>query len=273
MNTKKVEGLAMTDPARELVELCEALRVPSSADISGEKHLAAHFNVDAWSIEFFEIVFTIMQRIKVVSDVVASLEIDEDFRTEILQHVAEIGEAFSAHSLRNKWSAVAATHTGPKNVQPLKGVAGLVRQKVSYRKLSAAEIDEVKNQVADLMRWLGDHQLSQHDFIRQALIEGLNKVDFRLKRLQWLGWGYTLDSLREVIAAYMLLEHTDIVPEINPDAEAALRKVGGFIKTVYEKMQTAKGVAETGDWLARAYVAGSLIYQGAPAITAFLPAP
>lgn len=93
------DSITMTDPARELAELCEALRGGvSSTSISGEQHLADKFDVDPWSFEFFEIVFT--QRVREVSDIVRELDMDEDFKTEICGHVVEIGEAFTAASLR-----------------------------------------------------------------------------------------------------------------------------------------------------------------------------
>jgi hypothetical protein len=54
----------LTDPARELAELCEAMRF--STNNHGETHLAALFSVDAWSPEFFQIIFTITERCRLV---------------------------------------------------------------------------------------------------------------------------------------------------------------------------------------------------------------
>lgn len=155
-------------------------------------------------------------------------------------------------------------------MQPLKGVAGLVRKSISFRKLSDDELNDLKVLVVDLKEWLELRQLSDNDFIRQALIEGLGRMHFRLVRLQWVGWGYTLDSLRQVIAAYVMLERTGVTAETNPDAEAILRRLHGLIKSVYEKVNMTKGATETADWLIKAYGVGTLIYHGASPVRALL---
>ncbi|WP_146763782.1 hypothetical protein [Brevundimonas diminuta] len=255
----------MTDPARELAELCERLQVRSSA--AGETFLAGKFGVEAWSKDFFQILFVIAERCALVQAIVETLEIDEDYRAGLIANVADIMEAFSSTATRSAWQSHGLLKVGAVNVGPLKAISGLVRQQVAYRKLSDAEIEELDVQVAALSDWLKDHQLSEQDFIRQALIEGLEHLRFRMARLTWLGWGYTLESLREVISAYMLLERGGIDPKQNPEAAVMLQKVGTVIKAVYDKVSAAKSVAETGDWLIRAYGAGTLLYQtGKPVI-------
>lgn len=173
--------------------------------------------------------------------------------------------------MRAQWKDVGNKHLSPINVGPLKALSASVRQRVAYRKLDTAELAEILEETGNLLDWLREHQLEEQDFIRQAMIEGLERFQFRLERLAWLGWGYTLDSLREIIAAYMLLEREGIDPQDNPNAAAVLKKVGSVIQSVYERVATAKGVVETGDWLLKAYGAGSLVYQtGRPLIAGLL---
>lgn len=255
------QPIVLTDPARELAELCGALE--QLTDRAGETHLADNFDVKAWSPEFFQIVFTIVERCALLQRIVEDLELDDDLKAEVITHIGRVMDAFSAKSMKAAWKAHGNERIGPVHVGPIKAISGLVRQRVAYRKLSEEELAELQEEVAKLLEWLYDHQLSEQDFIRQALIDGLEHFQFRVTRLRWLGWGYTLDSLREVIAAYMLLER-GIDPQASPDAQALLRKVGAVIKNVYEKVGVVKGVAETGDWLLRAYGAGSLVYQSNP---------
>lgn len=261
--------VVLTDPARELAELCAVLQAETNR--TGETFLAAHFNVVPWSREFFEIVFTITERCGTVQDIVRDLEIDEDFRDEMVQHVNAVMAAFSAQAMRSQWKEVGNKHLSPVNIGPLKALSASVRQKVAYRKLDTEELAEILEDIGNLLDWLKEHQLEEQDFIRQAMIEGLERFHFRLERLTWLGWGYTLDSLREVIAAYMLLERNDIVAQDNPNAAAVLKKVGSAIQSVYQRVATTKDMVETGDWLLKAYGAGSLIYQtGRPLIAGLL---
>ncbi|MNQ92765.1 hypothetical protein D3C85_1081990 [compost metagenome] len=261
--------VVLTDPARELAELCAALQVETNK--TGETFLAGRFAVDPWSREFFEIIFTITERCGTLQDIVRDLEIDDDFRDEMVGHVNAIMAAFSAQAMRAQWKDVGNKHLSPINVGPLKALSASVRQRVAYRKLDTAELAEILEETGNLLDWLREHQLEEQDFIRQAMIEGLERFQFRLERLAWLGWGYTLDSLREIIAAYMLLEREGIDPQDNPNAAAVLKKVGSVIQSVYERVATAKGVVETGDWLLKAYGAGSLVYQtGRPLIAGLL---
>jgi|GEM_PF-1096471 len=264
-----MKSVPLTDPARELAELCTALQAESAQ--SGEKFLAEHFTVVPWSREFFEIVFTITERCGMLQDIVGDLGIDEDFQAEMVAHVSAIMAAFSAQAMRAQWKDFGNKKLSPVNVGPLKALSALVRQRVAYRRLEETELAEILSQTANLLEWLEEHQLEDQDFIRQAMIDGVERFQFRLERLSWVGWGYTLDSLRDVIAAYMLLEREGIDPQTHPNAAAILKKVGGVIQAVYQKVATAKDMAETGDWLLKAYGAGSLVYQaGRPLIAGLL---
>ena len=260
--------IILTDPARELAELCGTLQVATSQ--TGEKFLADCFQVEPWSREFFQIIFTIVERCALLKEIVAKIDLDEDLRGEILNHIDTIMSAFSATSMKTKWTDHGLANVGAVAVGPIKAISGLVRQQVAYRKLSSDEIGDILGQVDTLIEWLEDHQIAESDFIRQGLIEGLEHFSFRLSKLQWLGWGYTLDSLREVIAAYMILERSGASAQANPDAAAVLQKVGLLVKGIYEKVAAGKGIVETGDWLIRAYGVGSLIYQGQPVARALL---
>lgn len=264
------ERITLTDPARELAELLTSLQA-GNVTVAGGQFLAEKFEVEAWSQDFYRIIATIMDRLSALTAIVAELPLDEDYRTEMVGHVDDITTAFSPSGFQNAWQSFGAEKLSARNVQPLKGLSGLVRQQIVYRKLSDEELAELVGTVGELIEWLSSHQLAQQDFIRQALLEGLEHLRFRLAKFRWLGWGYTLDSLREVIAAYMLLERQGSTPQDNPDAEAVLAKAGAVIKAVYAKIQTAKTAVETGDWLLKAYGAATLAQQALPTIKGMLP--
>ncbi len=259
----------MTDPARELADTLSHLSGGHSNG-SGAEFLASTFGVAPWSREFYQVISTLMERLERLKIIIRELPLDDDYRAEMEGHVDDIALAFGPPGFQNAWHSFGTSKLSAANLQPLKSLSGLVRQKVAYRKLSPDEINELIATVAELREWLDQHQLAEQDFIRQALIEGLDQLSFRLSKFQWLGWGYTLESLREVIGAYMLLERERPNPQDNPDAEAVLKKTAAVIKAVYEKLQAVKKVSDTGDWLLKAYGGATLLIQGSTVIQGLL---
>ncbi|MDX8460838.1 hypothetical protein [Mesorhizobium humile] len=227
--------------------------------------MAEQFGVEPWSKEFYQIIFCIIERADYLIALIDEIELDEDIRNEAKTHVNQAKLAFSKASLSNRW-----TKDGPglsrlkrENIQPIKMLSPQVRQKISFPKLNGEELSELVAMLDELEGWLQEHQLKEQDFIRQALIDGTRQVRFRLERVGWLGWGYTVESLRDVIGAYLALERG--FPDLTtaPDAEAVLKKTGAFIKKFYEKTALIKDVSDTADFLLRAYGATTLLLKGA----------
>jgi hypothetical protein len=266
------EVKVMTDPLRELAELCTAL-CSGNQQLKGDVYLSSHFEIDPWSDDFYSILMAISNRIELVKKIIANMQIDEDFKDEMVGHIEQIRSAFSIQALNNVWGSVGATLLSAQNIQPLKALSGLARTQISYKKLSDSDVTELLGEVIQLKEWLCERQLVEHDFIRQLLIDSLATFEFRLKKLKWVGWGYTLESLREVIGAYLMLQSTGINANDNPDATAIILKINSLIKSVYSKIQTAKNATEAADWLLKAYGAASMIYHGTPIVTALLSSP
>lgn len=55
-----------------------------------------------------------------------------------------------------------------------------------------------------------------------------------------------------------------------PDAEAVLKKTAAFVKGFFEKVQFAKEIVETSDFMLRAYGAATLITQGVQPVAGLL---
>ena len=164
--------------------------------------------------------------------------------------------------MSSPWTSIGFPSVAATNVQPLKGVVAQVRACVSYKRLTPAEIDEVRAEISTLREWLAEHQLVENDFIRQLLIEGADRFAFRLERLQWLGWGYTIDGLKSIVTAYMLLDREDLSAAKDPAASAMLVKVGAAVVRVYEKMGAVKTGTETAAWVLGAFRYGSSFVSG-----------
>lgn len=262
----------MTDPARELSDMLGRL-VRGNQSMSGDAYLANAFHVEPWSKDFFLILFAITDRIRDIESLIERVSLDEDYRQEMIGHLNSIATSFAPDGLRNEWARYGALHLGPQNLQPLKMLSGQIRPIVSYPKLSADDLSSLRAEVSELLDWLDERQVVEQEFIRQALIEGLQHFLFRLERFNWLGWGYTVDSLREVISAYLLLERQKIDANVNPDAAAVLAKMKDFLCLSYEKLKSAKDAAETVDWTLRIYGATSLLLASVNSVSGLLPSP
>lgn len=251
----------VTDPARELADLCVNLR--GGGKQTGANHLAQKFGVSAWSAEFYQIIFTVSKRIDDLVAIVDGFEMDDDFKKDAVSHLNAIRNAFSQSGLNNPWSHTEEHYLNPTNVQPIKMLSPFVRKFNQYPKLDEPEVQQLVAEISALKGWLTEHQLADHDFIRQALLDGVTHLQFRLERIGWLGWGYTLESLREVIAAYMMLERGSPDLTVSPDATAALMKTKAVIVGLFEKARVSKDVYETGDFVLKTYGAASLFLKGA----------
>jgi hypothetical protein len=250
----------ITDPARELVDICSRLSAPSNR--SGQDILAEAFGVQAWSTEFFQILFLISQRIDGLVEIVQELEMDQDLLDEAVQHVRAIQQAFTPSGVQNAWSHATNHYISPTHVGPVRMLVPQVRASRSYPKLDEEETAEILGSVEELLGWLKERQLHENDFVRQTIIDGLEQFHFRLSRIEWVGWGYSLQALRDVIGAYLALERGTLDLAAAPDADAVLRKVSNLVASVFEKIKVTKEFAETGDFMLKAYGAATLLIQG-----------
>lgn len=258
----------ITDPARELADICASLN--HGHNKKGAEVLSAAFKVPAWSTEFYQIIFTISGRIDELKSLVSDLDMDDDIKEQARQHLDQMMLAFTPQGLGNTWSHSLQNYISPANVGPVRMLSAQVRQIHSYPKLDASEIAELVGLIDVLLEWLETHQINEQDFIRQAIVEGLKHLRFRLSRVEWLGWGYTIQSLRDVIGAYMALERGIHKKGMNPDAEAVLKKTAALVTKLFEKIRFAEGAVQTGDFMLRAYGVATLITQGKQPITALL---
>jgi hypothetical protein len=231
----------VTDPARELADICVILG--QASDKIGSTYLAEKFQVPEWSTEFYQIVFLFSKRADELIEMLSEISVDDDYRREFEEHIRSIKLAFSPNGLTNRWAHATQNYISPANVNSVKALSGLVRPIRSYPKLNDAETEELIGEVDQLLLWLEEHQLSERDFIRQAIIDGLKQFRFRLSRIGWLGWGFAQDSLRDIISAYLALERGSVGAAEAPDAEAILRKTAAWVKGVFQTVGTVKETA------------------------------
>ncbi|MCW2365560.1 hypothetical protein M2341_001007 [Sphingobium sp. B7D2B] len=242
---------SLTDPARELADFCDDL-ISASSSKRGDSVIARVLGVDAWSRDFYQIIFCVMDRADFIIEILHTCDMDDDVRAAAISHVKGIKSVFDQEALTGTWNNSGNGLTRVQaNLQPLKMLSPTIRQKVQYPKLNEQELSDLIGEIDTLLEWLGEHQLVQGDFIRQATIDGLRQFRFRLERVRWLGWGYTIESLRELLSAYMALERG--ASSDDPQAEATLKKLGAFVKFVFAKAGLAKDMSDTAEFVLTAY--------------------
>ncbi|PCD02663.1 hypothetical protein COC42_14835 [Sphingomonas spermidinifaciens] len=247
---------AKTDPASEFAALCDKLA--PAVDARGSDHLASMFNVEEWSLEFYQILFCIIERANLIKQLMETIPEAAHIAPDAIAHIDDLLQGFKPLAMQKVWGHVGAQHVNAKNIQPIKILSAFLRMHVSYPALSDAERADVIGLVDELLTWLEDIQIAENDFIRQALIDGLRQFSFRLERVEWLGWGYTVASLRDVIGAYLALERGLPNDGSAPQADAIVRKVGAGLKGIYERVGFAKDAVERADFILKAYGAASL---------------
>lgn len=241
----------ITDPAAEFASLCQVLSQGSRE--SGATWMAENFETDAWSRDFYRILFAIVERAHFLKSVVYKIEEARHIADQANIHLDEILRAFNPQNLGGTWSNSGMQQLGPQHVGPIVMLSAVIRPHIQYPLLSTDEREEILELANELNAWLVDHQLNEQDFIRQALINGLDEFIFRLERLRWLGWGYSLEALKDVIGAYLALEKGFVDDNSMPMVDATLKKVAGGIRAIYEKAGVAKDVTETSGFMLKAY--------------------
>ena len=246
----------LTDPARELGEI--AKRLASGADAKGAKFLADAFGVTVWSTSFFKIISCILARADLVGDIVRRSDMDEDHIEQAIEEIDGFKSAFAGSSLLNSWNNAGQGVTlMQQHGRPIQFMSPSVRKVVSYPQLSEGEVEEL---IVLIDRYLDEISAieEEHAFVRQAIFDGLTRFRFQLKHMGWMGSGYVLETFREVMWVYEVAQQDQASNE-NPDAVAALRALGVIVSKVKEHIKTAKGWADAGQSVWKAYQLGSAV--------------
>lgn len=241
-----------TDPARELTELLQHLATRSN-DKRGYIYLAEIFSVEPFEQDFFKIISVIMDRLDHLRLLVSKLELDEDIKVETFGHLDDVCRAFSFESFANSWVQYGYARVATVNVQPLRTLSGQIRQIETYPKLSDDEIQELKQEVLEFLSWLEAFQSSEPEFIRQGIIDGLNSLLFRLNFFGWVGYGYTVDGLKDVMLAYVMLERHVAGQPTQVDSGEVLNRLKNVMMKAVQAFEPVKVALDNFDVIVRIY--------------------
>ena len=261
--------MALTDPAKELAQTLALLAAQPNQPVAAK--IAAESNVEPWTPDFFRILFEITNRIDLVVQKISELPMDDDTRADALSSIRDIRAVFNDPSILGQQNAQIRGRITGSNATVLKMLSMMIREKVSYPLLTEEQRDEILRETNDLREWLSDIQSEEKDFVRQALIEGLDSFIFRLERLEWLGHGYILDGLKEVIHAYLSVQGARVSDEGGAELQdAILARSKGAITRVLQVFDLAKENVDRADWALRAYGAVSALADGSTTVTALI---
>ncbi len=261
--------MALTDPARELAATLELLGADPNEGL--DDRIAKAARVEHWSADFFRVVFELVARFALLEREINALALDDDIRADALRSLKIMEGAFTNKSFLNQNTGNVRPLIVGANPTILKMLSPQIRDRISYHLFTAEERSEILGEVRELIGWLENVQSEEKDFVREALIHGLKDFEFRLDRLEWFGTGYSIDSLRAVIHAYMALEGAGIQSENGQELmDAILAKTKAFMLKVLNTIDVAKDTTERADWALRAYGAISALSDGSSTVAGLL---
>lgn len=259
----------LTDPAKELVDTLNLLI--GAKGINFSQRLKQKANVEPWSKGFFLIVFELLNRMDFLIEEVMQLPFDDDLREDTLQSIFQIKNVFIAeHVLQTSCEQMSQTISG-SNLTVLKMLSPQIRVRVSYPALTSEEVEAVIDDVKQLLVWLRDQQSEEYEFLRSAMIDGLQSFLFRVERLEWFGRGFTIEGLKEVLLAYIALEGAVSLARDGDELQKAiLAKCASTLRRTLKIFDVVKESSDRTDWALKAYGAVSAVADGSSTISGLL---
>ncbi|MBM6577136.1 hypothetical protein KCP91_12205 [Microvirga sp. SRT01] len=246
---------SITDPARELSEISGFFAIQSS--LTADQIIQQSTGIEPWSTDFLKLILCIHERADVLTKVIPLSSLDDDLVVKALEDISSIKDAFTPKKLRiasNQASSTAAVLK--EHGRSLQYLSATVREKINYPRYTDEEVTEFIGLVDAYLNELA----ASNDVplvVRHSLGDGMSLLRFRLQHVKWLGSGYALASLREIMEVYDRAAANDDLMS-NPDAEAFVR---GFGAIVARLVAVTKSATEYKD-------AGGVIWSGYKLVSA-----
>jgi hypothetical protein len=243
-------GMAsVTDPARELAEIAAKFDVGSS--LRADQVITSSTGFQAWSTQFHQLVASIHERADLVGRMLPRSGLDPDLVDDALRDITEFKRGFQPSAIGQ-----ASNHSGSTAAimrmqgRPMQYLSIAVRQFESYPRYTQEEAIELVALIDEYLEHLSVHGDSLA-FVLSAIREGLAALRFRLANVTWVGSGYALQSLRDVMFIHREAAADEHVMS-NPDAEAFVRGFGVVIGRVLQVVKSAKDYSEASSWAFKA---------------------
>lgn len=255
MSDRLDSEIEFSDLALDLADICSSFN--AEGNIRGDDFLAKQFGTRVWSNEFMEILSEIRKRIARLEHLVNQLDLDAQIASDLKGACSSIARAFEVQALHTTWNTGGGGSQllGRENWRVIRQASTSLRKINRYPRLSEQEVLEAVEETKTLLKWCVEHQIEQFDYLREAIIIGLRKFEFRLQHYRWLGWEYSLEPLKEIHHAYDWMGRKEVSPNDYPSYAAMNKLVGEFLAKKYGQILKIKNVADTGVWAFTVYQA------------------
>ena len=244
----------LTDPANELARLAKNLSVNSNK--AGHQFLAETFGVPSSSTELAIIIGLILERADQVARAVARSDWEDEQKVSAIADIKGFKSAFSFPNLNKVWNT--SQNVGPSLMKDhgrvITYLSDVVRKQISYPRFSEEERNELLGLIDRYMTELGEND-DTPPFVKHAILDGLGRFRFALATLEWGGAEYILEQFRELAQAYKWMSEQPNAHEFN--SKAALDGLLTILRATKEKVDAAKGWADAGGAVAKAYTVAS----------------
>lgn len=268
-NKKSEESLITTDVANELAITLRKIKNFANSSSTLESKLADLFRTEVWSTEYYQTLFCLLDRCDEVAILSGTLDIDEEMQKITQSHISKIKQAFTSETMRQRSDSTFQHRLLDENISSIQMLSFALRKDHGYIKITPDIREDLINDINALLKWLEEKQLSEADFVRQALIDGLYTVRFKLDRFEWFGRLYCIKSMKEVISAYLILEGMTPEDSSQPDMEAMLKKTMIIVQKFNDTFSLVKSVADTAKFVLAVY-GGTVLVEKAPHLGATL---
>lgn len=240
----------LTDPANELAQL--AVTLSGNDNKPAHVHLADMFGVEKSSTEFFALIHTILERTEVVIRAVSRSEWEPAQKASAVDDLNGFASAFNVRNLNTVWNT--SQNVGPTLMKDhgrvITYMSEMVRKQVAYPKFDEDERAELLELIEDYGRSLReDEDISP--FVRNAILDSLERFQFSLRHLEWGGSGLCIESFRALAEAYRWMNEQQSAADF--DSKAALDGLLSILRSAKEKIDTAKGWSEAGGIVLKGY--------------------
>lgn len=244
--------LGQTDPAKDYAELLLRLQgLPRGRP--GFVTLAEAFNVEAGSSTYYWIISKILFRGDLLKDVYQEFpDIDGDLRQELLSFVSRTQNMLKIDALQNDWNYASTNFLTAESISAIRTSSTFIRQKIRYNSLSEYYIKDTLVSAINLISEMTAVRFSDDDYIRVALISGLQDLCRSLNHFEWAGIHQTWSAYEKLASAKVLLDLSAIrEPSVDKMREETVTKVNtffgkswAFASAVSEGWETGKNALE-----------------------------
>jgi hypothetical protein len=240
----------LTDPAKELHNLCSQLVETGVFDESTDAVIAAKFKVIPWSVQLYDIVFIVRDKIdetvKLINEEKYDSIISEKSRYNHEANLNKIKSAFGKDYLYSNWSNCLTNVMTSESLNTLMYLSDAIIREDKTIKLTQIDIDSIWESIRSLIKKLENLKDDKNVFLVDVLIEGLMKFGNRLDAYEFLGINYTIESFADLVKNYISLEKccNDSFEEEHVDLHKSIYKDFSNVFELIKKCKDVKEVTE-----------------------------